>query len=48
MGKTRCIIGDVEMANSLWLRLSFRASVFAGGGAIFASIESLRHISFFC
>ena len=36
------------MANSLWLGRSFRASVFVGCGAIFASIELLRHISFFC
>ena len=42
-GQTRCIMGDVEMANSLWLRRSFRASVFVGGGASFACIELLRH-----
>ena len=48
-GQTRCIMGDVEMANSLWLRRSLiRASVFGGGSAIFASIELLRHISFIC
>ena len=48
MGITRCIIGDVEMANRLWVRRSFGASVFVGGGAIFTSIELLPHISFFC